>query len=508
MIDDHTTEARPVLSVRQLSKRFQGICALEDVSIDFLPGEIHVLFGENGAGKSTLIKLLSGVHQPDEGYVELRGVRVDVPDPATARKLGIATVFQDPALVPQLTVGANLELGREPGSFGFLRRAELRRCAREALQRLGCSIPADALVSSLGRADQQVLEIVRALQNDARLLILDEPTAALTDDESEKLFGIVKQLSAAGMAVIYITHRMQEIRRLGDRVSVLRDGKLVRTAPLSVLNDDELVRLMTGREVGAIFPTLSFTPDAPVLELDGVSGDGLRDVSLSVRAGEIVGLAGLVGGGKDAVGRVAFGVTRRSGGAIRLRGHQVPVRATPEQMIRRGAIYYPADRKRDALVASRSAAENVTLSALDSWTRRGLLRRGGERTQAREVMSALAVRPLDPDALPNTFSGGNQQKLVLGRGRTREYAVHIFDEPTAGVDVGARAEIYRHIADIAARGGAVLLISSDLPEVLNMSNRVYVVTEGRVVAELPRTQLTEENVLPFFFPQHRDTVAS
>uniref|UniRef100_UPI003F492BB6 sugar ABC transporter ATP-binding protein n=1 Tax=Ensifer adhaerens TaxID=106592 RepID=UPI003F492BB6 len=468
------------------------------MSIDFKPGSVHVLFGENGAGKSTLIGLLSGVHQPDQGQILIGGEPTTISSPRSARELGVSTVFQDPALIPQLSVCENLTLGREPLKGGFLQRRRQNAIAKEALERIGSKISVSALASDLSRADQQVVEIARALQGSARLLILDEPTATLTEEETDRLFKILERLRADGIAMIYITHRMGEIRRIGDEVSVLRDGALIRTTRVADVTDRELVELMTGRRVDAIFPEIPHKPLQGGLEFRGVSGGYIDDVTFHVSRGEIVGLTGLVGSGKGDVGKLCFGLSRTERGKILIDGSDVGP-PSPEKRLKRGIIYYPGDRKKDGLVGVRSAHENVTLSSLDEWGKWGFLNRASEKKAAADILAKLHLRPANPDALPTTFSGGNQQKIVLGRGFTRGYAVHVFDEPTAGVDVGARAEIYDAIMRLAEAGAAVLVISSDLPEIVNLSHRAYVVAQGQIVGEFAGEELTEKNLLPYFF---------
>lgn len=504
-----TDTTQPPLGVKQttiavqgVTKRFQGFAALREVSIDFMPEQVHVLFGENGAGKSTLIGVLAGIHRPDEGLVLLEGQEIHATSPRAARELGIAAVFQEPALVPQLTVAENLALGREPMTGGLVDRRAVQQNAVKALQRIGSSIPPNAFARDLSRAEQQILEIARALQGDAKVLILDEPTASLTDNETDRLFEVVHKLRRGGMAIIYITHRMAEIRKIGDRVSVLRDGALIETCALTDVTDDDLVTLMTGRQVGALFPHIPHHPGPVALELQQASGgDGVTDVNLQVYKGEVVGLTGLVGSGKDEIGRLCFGLARLTSGRICINGQDLGP-ASPAKRLRQGVVYYPADRKHDGLIASRPARENVSLSALGRWSKAGFLNRRQERLETEAVLQRLSLRPSNPEALPPTFSGGNQQKIVLGRGFTQPYDIHVFDEPTAGVDVGARADIYEAIKELAESGAAVLLISSDLPEVVNLVHRAYVVAEGRIAGEFAGPELTEENILPKFFIQH------
>lgn len=490
--------AVPAIAVRDVTKHFQAVTALRDVSIDFHAGRVHVLFGENGAGKSTLIGILAGVYRPDAGGLEMSGQPVAPHNPREALELGISSVFQEPALVPQLSVAENLSLGREHSRGGLLQRRHNTAEAKTALERIEATIGADRLVRELSRAERQIVEIARALQGSAKVLILDEPTASLTDEETDKLFEIVQRLRAQGLAIIYITHRIQEIRRIGDSVSVLRDGKLVRTSPMAEITNDELVTLMTGREVGAVFPQIEHRPADPALELQDVTGPTVQHVSITVRQGEVVGLAGLVGSGKAEVGQLSFGLTRPLSGTMRIKGERAQSHS-PSARLAQGVVFYPADRKRNGLVDTRSVRENASLAALSSWTRFGILRRGAERRDATEVLRRLGLRPLSPDALPSTFSGGNQQKVVLARGFAQDYGIHIFDEPTAGVDVGARSEIYQCIKELADRGAAVLLISSDLPEVLGLAHRAYVMAEGQIVGEFSGGDLQESTLLPAFF---------
>jgi ribose transport system ATP-binding protein len=494
----------PVVSVRNITKSFQAVVALDDVSIDFHPGEVHVLFGENGAGKSTLINILAGVHKPTAGTVEIDGLGADLVSPQRSRELGISAVFQEPALVGTLSVAENLTLGREQLLAGFLNRRGNRRAAVAAFAQTGSRISLETMARELSRADQQVVEIARALQDSARLLILDEPTASLTAEETDRLFDILRRLKAEGLAIIYITHRLGEIREIGDTVTVMRDGIVIDTLPIDMVSDDELVTLMVGRKVEALFPDIPHAPLEGGLELRDVSTSHLRDASLVVRRGEVVGVTGLVGSGKGDVGRAVFGLTTLEGGTVLVDGDTLPA-GLPQTRIRQKVIYYPADRKRDGLVPTLAAFENATLSAIDSWTRLGFIDRKAERRAANSVLAQMSLRPNHPESLPATFSGGNQQKIVLARGFTRPYAIHVFDEPTAGVDVGARAEIYGAIKVLAEAGAAVLVISSDLPEIVGLVHRAYVIAEGTVVGEFTGDQLTQDNVLPYFFTESKET---
>lgn len=499
-------DVAPVVSVKHVTKNFQAVTALRDVSIDFLPGKVHVLFGENGAGKSTLINVLSGVHQPTIGTVEIDGLGADLVSPQRARELGISSVFQEPALVGTLSVAENLTLGREHLRRGLLNRKRNREAAAAALAHVGSQIPLERTARELSRADQQIVEIARALQGSAKLLILDEPTASLTEEETRQLFDIVRRLKARGIAVIYITHRMGEIREIGDTVSVMRDGALIDTLAIGDVTDEELVTLMVGRRVESLFPEIPNASRDGGLELRRVSTSQLVDVTLTARRGEVVGVTGLVGSGKGDVGRAAFGLTGVLAGSILVDGREISA-GSPERRIQQEIIYYPSDRKRDGLVQTMSAHQNATLSALDSWTRFGFVDRKAERAAAEDVLTRMSLRPNHPESLPGTFSGGNQQKIVLARGFTRPYAIHIFDEPTAGVDVGARAEIYTAMKTLAQSGAAVLVISSDLPEIIGLVHRAYVIAQGYVVGEFAGDQLNQGNMLPYFFQEIKEPIS-
>ena len=493
----------PLLSTRGVSKDFPGVRALDGVDFDLLQGEVHVVFGENGAGKSTLISMLSGASRPSEGYIEMLGERIELNSVNDARSRGISAVFQEFSLVPQLTVQENLFLGEERRKGVFLDKAEMRREAVQLLADLGFVLPPGQPVHRLSRAEQQMVEIAKAFRSDLSVLILDEPTASLTEPETDQLFTLIRKLTAQGVGIVYITHRMAEIHRIGDRITVLRDGKYVATMPVVEADNGTLVRLMTGREVGEIFPQLTLTsPGEEILALNGITtADGaVLDVSLNVRRGEIVGLAGLVGSGKSEAMQVAFGSVPVTKGEIRYKNSTV-AHQSPGKAIQAGFLYLPPDRKEEGLLMVRSARENMSLAALHVTPfRRGLfLDLGGERERVLEVASQLALSPNQPERTVDHLSGGNQQKVMLARGFFQKFDLIVLDEPTVGVDVGTRAAIYRFIADLAESGTAVIVVSSDLPEVVNLSTRVYVFYRGRVQAELQRSELTEGAVLAHFF---------
>jgi rhamnose transport system ATP-binding protein len=500
----------PLLQLTSVTKSFGAVRALKGVSFDLRAGEVHALLGENGAGKSTLIKVITGAHHPDGGTLEIGGQRVAHLTPASAHQLGIACIYQQPALFPDLTVAENIGLRLEKmRSFARVAWSARRTLAAQLLRRIGAEISPDAEVRSLSMPEQQLVEIACALGAGARIVIMDEPTASLTQKEQLLLYAVVRELRAAGVGVIYISHRLEEIFALADRVTVLRDGESVGTRnvgdrpgdadlpdkPRNVqrpvtsvppLTEAELIRFMVGREVSSIFPPRESEPGEVVLALRnlGCSASGVRDVTLEVRAGEVVGLAGLVGAGRTELARVLFGLTPADAGEIVLRG-EVVIIDSPAEAVARGLAYVPEDRRRHGVILEMPIAHNVTLAIHrtlfpDSW-----LRFGAERNLALEFIRDLGIKASGPEAPGGSLSGGNQQKVSLARWLATRPKVLILDEPTQGVDVGAKGEIHRIIRRLAAEGLAVLLISSDLPEVLGMSDRIAVMRGGTIAAMLP-----------------------
>lgn len=491
-----------LLDLKGVTKFYGPAAALDDVDFDLESGEIHVLFGENGAGKSTLINVITGNVWPTAGSYRLADEPVSGMTPQEARQSGIAAVFQEFSLIPDLSVEENLFLGRERKSAGVLKQAEMRKEALAFIAKLGFDVPVDARVEDLSRAQRQMVEIAKALFGEARVLILDEPTASLTDSDADMLFGLLKTLKAQGVGIIYVSHRMREIRLLADRITVLRGGKKIATVPGSGVTEAQLVEMMVGRPVSDLYPRIPHAPGRTMLELVNLSSaDGrVRDVSLRVAAGEIVGLAGLVGCGKGEVGRLVFGLDVIAGGEVRIEGEAVSGN-TPAAMLRRGVCYFPADRGTDGLAPNRPIRENASAAALDlrEIASRGWLNLRAEAAKVARVLEKLGVRPLAPEQTVVQFSGGNRQKVMLARGLMRDIRVFLFDEPTVGIDVGAKAEIYELMRNLVADGAAILLASSELPEILNLSNRVYVMHEGEVVAHLEGERRTEAEVLNAFF---------
>jgi ribose transport system ATP-binding protein len=496
------TAPTPILEGRAVSKQFPGVLALDQVNFVLRGGEVHVLFGENGAGKSTLIQILAGVHQPTEGSLFFRGKPLDLQGVHHARSLGISAVFQEFSLVPTLTVEENLFLGAEATHYGLLDKAALHRRAKEILNQLGFPLRPRQPVNRLSRAEQQMVEIAKAFRTDLSVLILDEPTASLTDREAERLFAMVELAKQRGVGIVYVTHRMSEIRHIGDRVTVLRDGRRIATLAVHEADEERLLQLMTGRVISQVFPTITYRPGRPILEVSQLTtaDHAIRNVSLTVRAGDVVGVAGLVGSGKSVIGRACYGLERLTSGRILLDGQEVTGQSVRE-MLDLGVFYLPSDRREEGLVMMRSIRENVSLPWLAGrpFTRFGLLDRGSEGSKVRDLAERLNLRPRNIEHDVERLSGGNQQKVLLAKGLVPKVKLFILDEPTVGVDVGTRVAIYGFIRDLCEAGVAILLISSDLPEILHLTNRTYVMYRGEQRAELEGAQITQDRVLENFF---------
>lgn len=483
-----------LLTLEGVSKSFGGVKAVRDVSLEVRPGEVHVLLGENGAGKSTLIKMIAGVHQPDAGRIVVDGNDVRIPDTKASEALGIATIHQELNLVPGLSVAENLTLGRTPSKMGLVDRKAVRAYAREAIARVGLDVDVDRPVGTLGVARQQLVEIAKALALNARLLILDEPTAALTRSETNLLFDVMRELRRDGVAMVFISHHLDEIEEIGDRITVLRDGSAVETVSAGV-GEPELVRLMVGREIDDLYPRRRPEVGETVLEIDGLTQAGMfEDISITVRAGEVVGLAGLMGAGRTEVLRAIAGADSYESGTIALRGKTLPKRNVAAA-VGAGVGLVPEDRKTSGLVLGASVQENLGYATLRSSGKGGMADLRGQRRRADEVAKTLRIRMASLDQRVGGLSGGNQQKVVFGRWFMAGSDVLLLDEPTRGVDVGAKVEIYELVNTITENGGAVLLASSDLPEVISMSDRVLVMAHGRIVGELSAEEATQDAVM-------------
>lgn len=484
-----------------ITKSFPGVRALDGVDLEVQAGEVHCLLGQNGAGKSTLIKVLAGAHQPDEGVITWRAEQVTLRSPIAAMRLGIATIYQELDLVEGLSVAENVFLGHEPTSAGFVVRGRDAKTATAALlKRLGHGeISPGTLVGDLPAAGRQIVSMARALSHDVRLIVMDEPSAALDPDEVDNLFRIVDSLTAEGVAVVYISHRLEEIRRIGDRVTVLKDGRAVAGGlPAKDTPTRDVVALMTGRNVEYVFPERPTTPPQPaepVLKVQNLSRAGeFAPLDLEVRPGEIVGLAGLVGSGRSEILETIYGARKPTSGQVSVDG-RVLRPGSVRSGVRAGLGLAPEERKAQALLMLESVTRNVSVSSMSRFSYGGWLDRGRENTAAHEATRALSLRPDNPSVPVRTLSGGNQQKAVLARWLLRGCKVLLLDEPTRGVDVGARAELYAVIRRLADDGLAVLLVSSEVPEVLGLADRVLVLREGEVVHESPAHSLTEHDVL-------------
>lgn len=495
-------DGRILLTVENLTKYYGDFQALSDMSLELRAGEVHVLFGENGAGKSTLINIICGALSASSGSLTLDGMPLAMRSVKDARNKGIAAVFQEFSLAPELSVEDNIFLGSELVSNVWLHRGNMRRRARALLDELGFGIDPKAIVSDLSRAECQMVEIAKAVLTDPRVLILDEPTASLTDAETKILFSLIAELKEKGVGIIYITHRIEEIALIGDRVTVMRDGQFIEVLDAKRATRTELVESMTGRKFGDFYPKIEFSPGPEVLRLDGVGTRDrrVRNVSISVRAGEIVGLAGLVGCGKSEIGRACFGLEPLAAGEIIFAGAPL-VRPNPRHLIEAGMNFVPSDRIREGLMLYRPTRENLSLSSMRNpeIARSGLLRLKAEQSFAKDMGRRVGIRPLREEGPVSDYSGGNKQKVMLGRSIASPLKLLILDEPTVGIDVGAKAEVYDLLCDLVEQGLGILLISSDLPEVLSLSHRVYVVAHGQVKDELSGDRRTESAALGSFF---------
>lgn len=489
----------PLLDMKGIGKEFPGVRALDGVDLDVRPGEVHCLLGQNGAGKSTLIKVLSGAHQPDEGTITWDRQVVRLANPEAAMALGIATIYQELDLVDGLSVAENIYLGHEKRRLGFTRRLDTMRATRSLLDRLGHpEISATKEVGRLPAAAKQIVSMARALSHDVRLLIMDEPSAVLDQEEVRRLFHVIRDLTDSGVAVVYISHRLEEIREIGDRVTVLKDGRTVANGlPAADTPTKEVIRLMTGRSIEYVFPERRTRPRSgdAVLEVSNLTRTGeFENVSFSVHPGEVVGLAGLVGSGRSEIVETIYGARKATTGTVAVAGSVLPPGRVPAA-VRAGVGLCPEERKAQGLMLADPIYRNITLASLARFAKAGFIDNAGERAAAREQSVALDVRPPDIDREARTLSGGNQQKIVLARWLLRECRVLILDEPTRGVDVGARSELYALIRGLADSGVAVVVVSSEIEEVLGLSDRVLVISDGTVAFDGPASDIDEHGVL-------------
>ncbi len=486
----------PVLQMRHIGKTFPGVAALDDVDFDLLRGEVHILLGENGAGKSTLMKILSGAYQKSAGQIILDGAQVEIKNPKHAQTLGISTIYQEFNLIPHLSVGENIFLGREPAHLpGLIDQRAIFKEASHALSGLGLTLNPRKLVKELRVAEQQMVEVAKALSLDARILIMDEPTAALTEHEIKELFATVRTLKDKGVSIVYISHRMEELFEIGDRVTVLRDGRSVGTYDVRAMSKSELIRLMVNRELTDLFPKERAAKGPEVVRIEGLSTrGGLKNISFTLHKGEVLGIAGLLGAGRTELARAIFGLDKITSGTIYINGQPQHI-GSPRAAINSGIGFLTEDRKSQGLVLPLSVKENLCLSSVDKFSNWGIMNSNYEQQAAGRYVKELRIRTPSLDQKVVFLSGGNQQKVVLSKWLCSEAEIFIFDEPTRGVDVGAKTEIYQLMNRLTASGVAIIMISSELLEVLGMSDRILVMRGGRVAGEFSAEEATQEKIL-------------
>ena len=491
-----TSDSPAVLELRGVAKAFGPVIALASANLIVNAGSIHAIVGENGAGKSTLVKIIAGLYQRDSGELLLRGEPVDFGSTAAAKAAGIAVIYQEPTLFPDLSVVENMFMGRQPTDrLGRIDRKAMRAEARQVFERLAVSIDPDRPAEGLSIADQQIIEIAKAILLDARLLIMDEPTAALSGVEVERLFAVARSLRDEGRGLVFISHRFDEVFALCDTITVMRDGEWVSSDPISKVTESEIVQRMVGREVKDLFPKEEAEIGDVVLEVTELSSIGIfEDISFTVSSGEIVGLAGLVGAGRSEIVRAIFGVDPYTSGSVTMSGRRLP-KHNPAAAMRLGVALVPEDRRRQGLVLESSVARNATVAILRQLSKLGFITSGVENGAAAIWASRLQVKTNALDTLAGTLSGGNQQKVVLAKWLATNPKLLIIDEPTRGIDVGTKAEVHRLLSELAGRGLAILMISSELPEVLGMADRILVIREGRLTANIPRSEATAESVM-------------
>lgn len=488
---------QPILSLNSISKSFPGVQALDSVNLEVYPGEIHALVGENGAGKSTLMRIISGASSKDSGSMKWRGYEVDIKTPIEAQNLGIAMIHQELALVPYIDIGKNIFLGREPqGKIpGLIDWSNLYQASSDILDSLGLNISPRTIIKDLSIAQQQMIEVAKSLSMDASLLVMDEPTSALTDREVETLFEQMSRLRSEGVSIIFISHRLEEVYRVADKVTVLRDGRWIGTHPADSLSENEIVKMMVGRELVASKTHESHSTDVSVLRLNDVHTSGIvRGVSLDLKEGEILGIAGLVGAGRTELLEAIFGVRHITQGQILLEGEQIEL-DSPSKAIHSGVGFVPEDRKAQGLFLNMGVRQNIVLAALDTLTRLGIVLRTRANALTSSLIKQLDIRPPNQQQRVRNLSGGNQQKVVIARWLALEPRVLLLDEPTRGIDVGAKSEIHALLDQMAKTGVAILMVSSELPEILSVCDRILVMREGRLMLETEPDSTTQDEIM-------------
>lgn len=490
------TKGRVVLKMDRISKAFPGVQALKDVSFDLKSGEAHVLLGENGAGKSTLIKILAGVHTMDSGSIAINGNTITNHNPHQAQNMGISVIYQELNLVPYMTVAENMFVGHEPlhKKSGLIDWKTIYNKTKEALESIECQIDPDTLVSDLSIAQRQMVEIAKAVSRNAQILVMDEPTSSLADNEVDTLFRLIRKLKAKGAAIIYICHRMEEVFQVGDRATVLRDGKFIGTRQLSEVNADELIKMIVGRDLTEKFPYEERPVGETLLEVKDLNQkDTLYDINFELKEGEILGVTGMMGAGRTELARAIFGATKIDSGQILIKNVPIKIRS-PKDAISHGIGLLPEDRKNQGLSLVSTVKENITLASLKQFVEGFLLNAKKERDVVNDYVTRMQIKTPSTLVKASSLSGGNQQKVVLTKWLCSQAKIIIFDEPTRGIDVGAKVEIYKLMIELAKSGGAVIMISSELPEILGMSDRVLVMRKGRIVKEFTRSEATQEKI--------------
>ena len=488
--------SKPILRMTNIVKNFAGVRALRGVDFDLYPGEVHAILGENGAGKSTLIKVITGVHQPNDGEIYLDGQQVHFANPLESRQHGIAAIYQEPSLFPDLDIAENIFVGRQPmGAGQRVAWVQMYRGATELLDSLGVDLSPKTKARDLSVAQQQMVEIARALSVNAKILIMDEPTSSLTLSEVEDLFRITRRLRQAGTAIVFISHRLEDLFELADRVTVLRDGSYVGTRPMEGATTEELIQMMVGRTLSDLFPKQEVEAGEVALKVEGLTLPGVfADVSFELRKGEILGMAGLVGAGRTDVARAIFGITSATSGKIEIDGQVVKI-TNPQQAMSLGLAYVPEDRQHHGLVLPMNLSQNITLPILSEYAKGGWLNRQEELQSAQQAATQMAVKASSLWQKARELSGGNQQKLVLAKWLSTHPRILMLDEPTRGIDVGTKAAVHGLMSELASQGMAILMISSELPEILGMSDRIIVMREGRVTGHFARAEATQEKIM-------------
>lgn len=487
-----------LLEFRHISKSFPGVKALEDINVDLYKGEVHILVGENGAGKSTLMKVLSGAYEATTGELYVEGKKIEKNSPRISEELGISMIYQELNLVPELSIASNIYLGHELHKGPFVDTAAQEKRANEILSEIGVQIDSRTLVKHLSIGAQQMVEIAKALSRNAKVIVFDEPTSSLTDSEIEELFNIIRLLKKRNVGMFYISHRLEELFVIGDRVTVLRDGRQIKTDVISNMTMDSVIESIAGRKIENLFPHTRKQAGEPMLEIRGLTGEKFSNVSMMVRAGEIVGVSGLVGAGRSEVARAAFGVDPYTAGEVRVCGQRLPS-SSPARANRLGMCLLPEDRKVEGLALALSIRENIVISSLKAMNPSGIVAQKKEREVVQQSIRDLGIATSSMEKLAKFLSGGTQQKVVVAKWLLSQSNVFIFDEPTRGIDVGAKSSIYQLMDDLVGQGAAILMISSDLTEILGMSDRIYVMSGGSVVGEVDSADANQNDILQMAF---------